>query len=177
MLLFTSVTVHDLCISPLFFFSAYEVKQHSKRKEISSRSWFSSPAATPGGAAGSLLHRLSMQGKEAAMAKSFSTSQSPLIIKRTGGPGFKTEPSATVTRGNVDPEVNTHENRTQKQLDSNGDDRAAEVFQKSETNVVKPAEEVCEGQINHVERKVDRSGGAVASLVADYSDSDSDGGQ
>ncbi|TNN34599.1 Coiled-coil domain-containing protein 130 [Liparis tanakae] len=48
---------------------SYEDKKHSKRKEISSRSWFtssSSSSSSPGGASGSLLLKLSMQGKEAA---------------------------------------------------------------------------------------------------------------
>ncbi|XP_077379587.1 putative splicing factor YJU2B [Festucalex cinctus] len=69
---------------------SYEDKQRSKRQEISSRSWFSS---TPGGTAatttststtcGGLLHKLGLQGKEAAVAKALGPSRTPLIRRKS----------------------------------------------------------------------------------------------
>ncbi|KAK5898791.1 hypothetical protein CesoFtcFv8_008336 [Champsocephalus esox] len=86
---------------------SYDDKQHIKRKEISSRSWFTSPSPTPGSPAGSLLHKLGLQGKEAAVAKALSSSQSALIRRRSAGP--RTEPCATATRRNSYPEISTCE--------------------------------------------------------------------
>ncbi|XP_077426542.1 putative splicing factor YJU2B [Vanacampus margaritifer] len=64
---------------------SYEDKQRSKRQAISSRSWFS---ATKGGGAttttpGSLLQKLGLQGKEAAVAKALGPSRAPLIRRKS----------------------------------------------------------------------------------------------
>ncbi|GAA6222212.1 coiled-coil domain-containing protein 130 [Lates japonicus] len=165
---------------------SYEDKQYSKRKEISSRSWFNSTVATPGGAAGSLLHKLGLQGKEAAVAKALGSSHSPLIRRRSGGLGNKTEPCATITRRQSDPEVSTCDggssNVSQTKEGSNTDVRPLQVGQEAtETNnSVKFTEKVDKGLIMEdfgKEKEKDRSREAVTSLVADYSDSDSDPGQ
>uniref|UniRef100_A0A3Q2Z7B0 Probable splicing factor YJU2B n=2 Tax=Hippocampus comes TaxID=109280 RepID=A0A3Q2Z7B0_HIPCM len=60
---------------------SYEDRQRSKRQEISSRSWFgtTSTATTPGG----LLHKLGLQGKEAAVAKALGPSRTPLICRKS----------------------------------------------------------------------------------------------
>ncbi|KAK5865370.1 hypothetical protein PBY51_019648 [Eleginops maclovinus] len=86
---------------------SYDDKQHSKRKEISSRSWFNSPSPSPASPAGSLLLKLGLQGKEAAVAKALSSSHSALIRRRSGGPGPRNEPCATATRRNSNPEIIT----------------------------------------------------------------------
>lgn len=74
---------------------SYEDKKHIKRKEIFSRSWFTSPSSASQGAAvtgsSSLLHKLGLQGKEAAVAKALGPSlpptSSPLIRRRTENHG------------------------------------------------------------------------------------------
>ncbi|XP_031689235.1 coiled-coil domain-containing protein 130 homolog isoform X1 [Oncorhynchus kisutch] len=90
---------------------SYDDRQNYKRKEISSRSWFSSPTLPPGSAAGSLLQKLGLQGKGAAVAKALGpqvSSPNPhsLIRRRTEGSGNKPEAYATVTRRKSDPGTN-----------------------------------------------------------------------
>lgn len=128
----------------------YDDKQQSKRQEISSRSWFSpsSSSSTAGGAAGSLLQRLGQQGKEAAVAKALGPAQGALIRKRTTN-GAKSEPSATVTRNPIDCELHTAYDST--------------------------SEERRNGHLNFVDKNNSFRGST--SLVADYSDSDSDAAQ
>uniref|UniRef100_UPI0037E91902 probable splicing factor YJU2B n=1 Tax=Semicossyphus pulcher TaxID=241346 RepID=UPI0037E91902 len=170
---------------------SYEDKKHSKRKEISTRSWFNSTSATPGSAAGSLLHKLGMQGKEAAVAKALGSSHSPLIRKRSGGPGIKTEPCATITRRQSQPEINTCDGEISKVAQR---EEAPSIAQPplgqevTETNgcisretLVKITAEANAALTNAKdsgkEKEQGTSLGAVTSLVADYSDSDSDPGQ
>uniref|UniRef100_A0A8C7MF97 Probable splicing factor YJU2B n=1 Tax=Oncorhynchus kisutch TaxID=8019 RepID=A0A8C7MF97_ONCKI len=70
---------------------SYDDRQNYKRKEISSRSWFSSPTLPPGSAAGSLLQKLGLQGKGAAVAKALGpqvSSPNPhSLIRRKSDPG------------------------------------------------------------------------------------------
>lgn len=143
--------------------SAYEDKQQSKRKEISTRSWFNSPSASPAGAAGGLLLKLGHQGREAAVAKALGSSPSALIRKRSGS---KQEPCVTVSHSEADPAVSACEGENPKEgLNT--------VINGRETR-----EEADEGlKAGHSEKEEGRSKGAVMSLVADYSDSDSDPGQ
>lgn len=157
-------------------YPACEDKQQSKRKEISSRSWFNSTSATPGGAAGSLLHKLGLQGKEAAVAKALGSSHSPLIRKRTGGLRITSEPCATVTHRKSDPEVHTFNydstfTQTKQGLNTQAGQEVADT-----NDSVKIAEDLDKGLMKTAkEKEQDRS--RVTSLVADYSDSDSDPGQ
>ncbi|XP_056136170.1 probable splicing factor YJU2B [Lampris incognitus] len=176
---------------------SYKDRQHSKRKEISSRSWFTSSSASSGGAAGSLLHKLGVQGKGAAVAKALGpspiSSPSPLIRRRAESSGSKPEPCATVTRrksdpGTVnhtgtDPEVTDREEGAhreigepqsgQKGTETNGGMSKEEAFNSTEDegSGLSRAEEYGK------EQKQDRCQGGLTSLVADYSDSDSDPGQ
>ncbi|XP_008298003.1 putative splicing factor YJU2B [Stegastes partitus] len=170
---------------------SYEDKQHSKRKQISSRSWFNSTSTPPGGAAGSLLHKLGLQGKEAAVAKALGSSHSPLIRKRTGGTGIKAEQCATITRRKSHPEGDACEGQTSKitELDVGPSAPSTQVGQKvAETNGtsfkeahVKTTEETDKGLANAEDSGKEKEQGAcsggVTSLVADYSDSDSEPGQ
>lgn len=129
---------------------ACEEKQHSKRKEISSRPWFCATPTLTKGAAGSLLHRINQQSKEAAVAKALGSSHSPLVRKRIES----SESSATVTQRQSDAELVTHEKGT------------SELTHRDETAIVSPMEEGAGAQ-----------GRGLSSLVPDYNDSDSDPGQ
>lgn len=142
------------CIVCLFpSLSAYDEKQRSKRQQISSRSWFSSTSATAGGAAGSLLHKLGLQGKEAAAAKALSSSHSPLIRKRMStGARRESVPEGNVCKlSNISPRWDVTQTGDGGCMDSKSS--------------------------NNSETKGDRSLTGITSLVADYSDSDSDPGQ
>lgn len=152
--------------------SAYEDKQHSKRKEISSRPWFSTTSATPGGTTGSLLHKLGLQGKEAAVAKTLGSSHSPLIRKRT----VKMEPCATIARRQSHPEISTCDGEISEvtQREEALSTSPAQLGQEATERHIRTTDEADEGLTEATER--DRTG-AVTSLVADYSDSDSDPGQ
>lgn len=149
---------------------AFKDKQHNKRKEVSFRPWFSNTSATPGSPAGRLLHKLSLQGKEAAVAKSLGCSQRPLIRKHTG---VKIEAGASIISGQVQPEICTCNGEisevTPKEEDAGAS--SAHLGQESEKRHIITSKGLDE------ERKAteeDRSLGGVTSLVADYSDSDSD---
>ncbi|XP_062288893.1 probable splicing factor YJU2B [Scomber scombrus] len=166
---------------------SYEDKKHSKRKQISSRSWFNATSASPGSAVGSLLHKLGLQGKEAAVAKALSASHSPLIRKRTGGSGVKTEPCVIVARRKSDCEVNMCDKEVLKgtQRDEASGMVPTQVGQEvtndsgsTEVKNTESADKELTGAEDVGEKKEqDRSFGAITSLVADYSDSDSDPGQ
>lgn len=151
---------------------SYEDKQHSKRKEISSRSWFTSPSVPPGGAAGSLLHKLGLQGKEAAVAKALGSSHSPLILRRTAAP------AATATRRQSHPQTNTCDGEGSKVASTTPTRAGQEVAETNGCNKthIGTAEETSEGLTNAKDCGKEKDGGTVTSLVADYSDSDSDPG-
>ncbi|XP_061587663.1 probable splicing factor YJU2B [Cololabis saira] len=170
---------------------SYDDKQHSKRKEIASRSWFTSTSGPAGRASGSLLQKLGLQGKEAAVAKALGSSRSPLICKRTSGSGIKTEQCATITRRKSHPEVSECEQErlrvmrtehTSCVVSSQGGKKVAERngSDLNELNVVTKGE-IHKRGMNSVdvgkEEEQDKCSGGVISLVADYSDSDSDPGQ
>lgn len=152
---------------------SYDDKQHIKRKEISSRSWFTSPSPTPGSPAGNLLHKLGLQGKEAAVAKALSSSQSALIRRRSAGP--RTEPCATATRRNSYPEINTCEgDETPSISPTEMCQDVTETNGSRETHVKTTEEGVTTTKDSGKEKERGRSLGALTSIMADYSDSDSD---
>ncbi|XP_020786501.1 probable splicing factor YJU2B [Boleophthalmus pectinirostris] len=170
---------------------SFDDKQQSKRQEISSRSWFSSSSSALGGAAHSLLQKLGQQGKEAAVAKAMGPSHGALIRKRTA-----TTTNTTVATTNVStatskrPEHKTTDGaliRKQTAATTNGN--ANEPVHMTTATVTREAadcdpgtggreekeEEKQNGHLNIVEKTC--SLGGNTSLVADYSDSDSDGAQ
>lgn len=165
--------------------NSYEDKQHSKRKEIASRSWFNSTSSPAGGAAGSLLHKLGLQGKEVAVAKALGSPQSLLIRRRTSGSGLKTEQCATVTRRKSHPDVCTSDgdillatptleipyivSEQMGQIKTNGG------FKEVHVRYTEEADKGLTSDSGKVEDQGKCSGG-VTSLVADYSDSDSESG-
>lgn len=170
------------------FYSAYEDKKQSKRKEIASRSWFNFTSPSAGGAAGSLLHKLSLQGKEAAVAKALGSSHSPLIRRRTSEPGNKSEPCATITRtnsadGSCDEEMvkGTQKDKTL----STGSAQKGDEEEKNSSGLNKVDSKTKEEVYTEVKDAADlvkenekgTNSGGVTSLVADYSDSDSDSTQ
>ncbi|KAM6972414.1 putative splicing factor YJU2B [Aplochiton taeniatus] len=183
---------------------SYDDRQHSKRKEISHRSWFSGASSSSlpqGGAAGSLLHKLGLQGKGAAVAKALApspTSSSPgaLIRRRTEGSSSGAEPTAAVRRRSSYPEPHgapheekgVRETHTEAGPSSHG------------TRPPRPGQETVHannitstGTLDNSAEEEDRGVtgkedcgtsvkwhstlGSFKSLVADYSDSDSDPGQ
>ncbi|XP_019125466.2 putative splicing factor YJU2B [Larimichthys crocea] len=163
---------------------SYEDKQHSKRKEISSRSWFNATSATPGSAAGCLLHKLGLQGKEAAVAKALGSSHSPLIRKRTGSLGIKAEPCATITRRqSYDGEISKATQREEAptivsiQVGQEGTETNGSGSGEAHVKTTEEADERLTQTKDFGKKEQDRCLGAVTSLVADYSDSDSDCGQ
>uniref|UniRef100_A0A1A8JVY3 Probable splicing factor YJU2B n=1 Tax=Nothobranchius kuhntae TaxID=321403 RepID=A0A1A8JVY3_NOTKU len=151
---------------------SYEDRQHSKRREISSRSWFNSTSSPAGGAAGSLLQKLSLQGKEAAVAKALGSSHSPLIRKRSES-GSKNEVCATITRRVSQSEATPMEEASPTETTS-GEVTTAE---KNGCGLleVQTQNTAVRDYIKEMEQASCSRG--VTSLVADYSDSDSDSTQ
>ncbi|XP_062311803.1 probable splicing factor YJU2B [Osmerus eperlanus] len=179
---------------------SYDDRQHIKRKEISTRSWFGSPSLPQGGAAGSLLHKLGLQGKGAAVAKALGPSpatSSSLIRRRTEGAWSR--PRATVTRRKSDPGTQGRESGADRGKDlgvahrtdaSDSDDasrtRGLEIAEVNGRARPAGREETTEEEDGAVSLKgedcgtVEEQGSSLArlkSLVADYSDSESDPGQ
>ncbi len=120
------------------------------------------------------------------MAKALGSPHSPLIRKRTAGLGVKTEPCATITRRKSHSEISTCDGEISKVAQSVAPTQVGQEI--TETNdggsretLVKTTEEADEGLTKAKdfgkEKEQDRSLGAFTSLVADYSDSDSDPGQ
>ncbi|XP_075994589.1 putative splicing factor YJU2B [Genypterus blacodes] len=168
---------------------SYDDNQHSKRKAISSRSWFTSTSMPPGGAAGSLLHKLRLQGKDAAVAKALGSSHCPLIRRRTEGSGAKAESSAAALRRKSDPELSTWDDRggsevTQREeephlvIQSDREETQSSDFGSRESRVGTREEAGTEpAAAEDCGKERERRSGGVASLVADYSDSNSEPGQ
>ncbi|XP_030638404.1 putative splicing factor YJU2B [Chanos chanos] len=170
---------------------SYDDRQQNKRKEIASRSWFSSPSAPPGGAAGSLLHKLSLQGKGAAAAKALgAASPGSLSLIRRKTEGNKPEACATVTRRKSDPGLcaTSEEGVVQENTEtSHGTElsliqpnkEGQETEEYPNTNGQSTGDENRETATENCGTEEDRANehGTLKSLVADYSDSDSDPGQ
>ncbi|MEQ2245057.1 hypothetical protein ILYODFUR_023627 [Ilyodon furcidens] len=161
---------------------SYEDKQHTKRKEIASRSWFNSSSTPAGGAAGNLLHKLSLQGKEAAVAKALGSSQSPIIRRRSSGSGVKNEQCGTTTHGKSKRnacELVTKTEEAQCVESTHGEEEVAVKNDRSSNELLgKIAKETDQRLTDTVdcgkEKGRNKCSVGVTSLVADYSDSDSD---
>ncbi|MEQ2281347.1 hypothetical protein AMECASPLE_029286 [Ameca splendens] len=161
---------------------SYEDKQHTKRKEIASRSWFNSSSTPAGGAAGSLLHKLSLQGKEAAVAKALGSSQSPIIRRRSSGSGVKNEQCSTTTHGKSKRnacELVTKTEEAQCVESTHGEEEVAVKNDRSSNEllgkIVKETDQRLTDTVDcEKEKERNKCSVGVTSLVADYSDSDSD---
>ncbi|MED6268879.1 hypothetical protein CHARACLAT_027173 [Characodon lateralis] len=161
---------------------SYEDKQHTKRKEIASRSWFNSSSTPAGGAAGSLLHKLSLQGKEAAVAKALGSSQSPIIRRRSSGSGVKNEQCGTTAHGKSKRnacELVTKTDEAQCVESTHGEEDVAVKNDRSSNEllgkIVKETDQRLTDTVDcGKEKERNKCSVGVTSLVADYSDSDSD---
>lgn len=157
-------------ITTVFYFPAYEDKKQTKRKQISSRSWFSSPSLTAGGAAGSLLQKLGQQGRGAAVAKALGpTTTSSHILVRRKSEGGKTDSSSATNSVASSPEVNP-EDFNNTNTDTNTNHTSAETQKGSTSENVRLSEVTCGTE----EENITVSSAGKKSLVVDYSDSDSD---
>ncbi|RXN35013.1 coiled-coil domain-containing protein 130 [Labeo rohita] len=148
---------------------SYDDRQQTKRQQISSRSWFSSPSAAAGGAAGSLLQKLGQQGRGAAVAKALSsTTPSSHILVRRKSESSKTE-SANVMISRSSPDTNP------AALDINPMDShcplKTDVNSSTDANTHSCTTETHKGSPSEEDKGFDLCSGK--SLVADYSDSDS----
>ncbi|XP_015256360.1 PREDICTED: coiled-coil domain-containing protein 130 [Cyprinodon variegatus] len=161
---------------------SYEDKQHSKRKEIATRSWFNTSSTPAGGAAGSLLYKLSLQGKEAAVAKALGSSQSPLIRRRSSASKAKIEQCDGRNQEESEREEDTCEKELVTQTDKTQFASIHEVEKASVKNGSSSNEQFVKATEQGLTNVVDggrekdsaKCSGGVTSLVADYSDSDSD---
>ncbi|CAM4655156.1 unnamed protein product [Leuciscus chuanchicus] len=149
---------------------SYDEGQQSKRKQISTRSWFSPSSSAAGGAAGSLLLKLGQQGRGAAMAKALSsTIPSPHILVRRKSENGKTESTNILNSNSSSPDTNP------AAVDINPRDSSSpltnNVNASKNTNTHSCTTETREGTTSEEDNAIDSSAGK--SLVADYSDSDS----
>lgn len=120
------------------------------------------------------------------MAKALGSSHSPLIIKRSGGAGTKTEPCATITRRKSQPEINTCDGAGAQREEASSTvptqirQEVTETYdggsREAHVKTTEEADGAIKAKDSGKEKEQDRSLGALASLVADYSDSDSDPG-
>ncbi|KAL2086899.1 hypothetical protein ACEWY4_017958 [Coilia grayii] len=166
---------------------SYDDRQQSKRKEITSRSWFSSPAsAPPGRAAGGLLHKLSLQGKGAAATKALSSpaaASALSLVRRRASDDLPPEPSATASSSST---IGNHSHET-------GESTGTDLNVAQTTQTGKETSVVAVGCVNENgetstssttngsagnwgpnEDHTNKTFGVIRSLVADYSDSDPD---
>ncbi|XP_067270974.1 probable splicing factor YJU2B [Pseudorasbora parva] len=134
---------------------SYDDRQQSKRQQISSRSWFSTPSSTAGGAAGSLLQKLGQQGRGAAVAKALSSTipSSHVLVRRKSENG-KTENSENSSSPDPNPAAADTNPRDSSSFTNN-----VNAIKDTNTHSCTTSEE--------------DNGIAGKSLVADYSDSDS----
>lgn len=141
---------------------SYDDRQQSKRQQISSRSWFSTPSSAAGGAAGSLLQKLGQQGRGAAVAKALSSTipSSHILVRRKSENG-KTENSENSSSPDPNPAAADTNPRDSSSVTNN-------VNASKDTNTHSCTTETREGGTSEEDNGI-----AGKSLVADYSDSDS----
>ncbi|KAG7491418.1 hypothetical protein MATL_G00003670 [Megalops atlanticus] len=175
---------------------SYEDRKQSKRKEIASRSWFSSPTGPQSGAAGSLLQKLVLTGKGTpqrapGLIRKKSDADRPAVVatlaRRKSDPGAVSSAGATQgkaecgtwERDEPNPEARgtdfpvTQPNREDQEAAASkaateANVHATDIVKRDggpETSGASGTEEDCETRPN-----------TLRSLVADYSDSDSDPG-
>lgn len=133
-----------------------------------------------------MLHKLSQQGKEAAVAKALGSSQSALIRRRSDRSGAKREQRAIRTQGGSQQEVDTSEEELLTQTEeaqcvrsTHGLNNVAVKNDRSSNELfAKIVKETDQRQTDAVDcgkqKEPTKCPGGVTSLVADYSDSDSD---
>ncbi|XP_076841332.1 putative splicing factor YJU2B [Brachyhypopomus gauderio] len=183
---------------------SYEHRKQTKRQQISSRSWFSASSTPSGGAVGSLLQRLGQQGRDVAVAKALGSappcSLSLVRRKSEGGSSAPNTPSRTPPTTAASPVPRP---RSLSSPDRADPDAACiqNTHQRAESPTARPSAETIhthtqgrtldthtpntDGSVTkealEAQQRVMGDSGAKSfsgmSLVADYSDSDSEPGQ
>ncbi|XP_060767359.1 probable splicing factor YJU2B [Neoarius graeffei] len=158
---------------------SYEDRQHTKRQQISSRSWFSPSSSTPtGSAVGRLLNKLGQKGRGATAAKALKTTPGSSLVRRRsdGGGGGAIIDDASLTACSTQESVSCPNIATldSKNTDSSSiqclEDRHETCRPSTEERAGKPFPEVhCETEGHSSTQTC-----SASSLVPDYSDSDSD---
>uniref|UniRef100_A0A4W4HPF4 Probable splicing factor YJU2B n=1 Tax=Electrophorus electricus TaxID=8005 RepID=A0A4W4HPF4_ELEEL len=178
---------------------SYDDRQQTKRQQISSRSWFGTSSSPSGGAMGSLLQRLGQRGRDVAAAKALSSTPSCSLSlvrrKSEGGSSAPNTPSSTPPTTATSPRSRPRSLSSPDRADSETTCIQSTDLH-ADTPVARPSVERlhmhAQGSTSDTHtpnadgrgtedtfvalREVvgDSSG---RSLVADYSDSDSDPGQ
>lgn len=155
------------------FLSAYEGRQHTKRQQISSRSWFSPSSSTPSGSAvGNLLNKLGQKGREAAATKALNTTPCGSLVRRRSDGGSAVD-NPSLSSCSIQESVSCP-NVAASGLEKTYLSSVQDTFRAStEERAGKPAPEVHCGKDGHSSTE----SSSTKSLVADYTDSDSDSSQ
>ncbi|KAJ8263846.1 hypothetical protein GJAV_G00142000 [Gymnothorax javanicus] len=153
---------------------SYDKRQQNKRKEISSRSWFSPAGGSQRGAAGSLLQKLTLSGKGTPLRAQVSPPPTPAPFSLV-----RKKPEATATRRMSDPLPSsepvspggTHFSSapSKQEVEEAAERLAPEGLETSAADILD--RDKAAGS-SGTEEDGERHSGAVRSLVADYSDSD-----
>lgn len=165
---------HSLSLVFLFClcFTAYENRQHTKRQQISSRSWFSPSSSGPSGSAvGNLLNKLGQKGRDAAAAKAVNAAPSSSLVRRRSDGGL-TSRSTQESVSSPDVVAASDVQDADSSPVQRSEDRQDTYRPSTDQRVGKPAPEVHYGTGHNSTESC-----STLSLVADYSDSDSDSGQ
>lgn len=162
---------------------SYEDRQQSKRQQISSRSWFGSSSAASGGTVGNLLQKLGQQGRDAAAAKALSYAPaSPLnLVRRRSDGSSTTSGSPSQTPGSTSSSSDSHSLPPSSPNTVTPDtDDPENTHKQGSSSPPQPTEErqdTCSESIQPPAMDNSNKASTGISLVADYSDSDSDPGQ
>ncbi|XP_058237276.1 probable splicing factor YJU2B isoform X1 [Hemibagrus wyckioides] len=156
---------------------SYEDRQHMKRQQISSRSWFSLSSSTPlGSAVGNLLNKLGQKGRDAAASKALNASPSSSLVRRRSDGGVSAADNPIQASCSSQESISCPSLTTENVESSHGrcpEERQDTGRVTTEETAGKSAPEVHCG----VEGHSSAESCTTKSLVADYSDSDSDSGQ
>ncbi|MCJ8747532.1 hypothetical protein PDJAM_G00154630 [Pangasius djambal] len=159
---------------------SYEDRQHTKRQQIASRSWFSPSSSTPSGSAvGNLLNKLGQKGRDAAAARALSTAPSSSLVRRRSDGGGAVVDNASLTSCSSQESGSCPDIAASDLEDADSfpvqclEERQDTCRLTTEERAGKPAPEVHCG----TERRSSIESCSTKSLVADYSDSDSESGQ
>ncbi|XP_017314435.1 probable splicing factor YJU2B [Ictalurus punctatus] len=151
---------------------SYENRQHTKRQQISSRSWFSPSSSGPSGSAvGNLLNKLGQKGRDAAAAKAVNAAPSSSLVRRRSDGGL-TSRSTQESVSSPDDVAASNVQDADSSPVQRSEDRQDTYRPSTDQRVGKPAPEVHYGTGHNSTESC-----STLSLVADYSDSDSDSGQ
>lgn len=153
---------------------SYDDRQQSKRKEISSRSWFFPAGGAQKGAAGSLLHKLALAGKGTPLRAPAPPAAGALSLIRKKAVNGAPQASATAARRHSDP-GGTHftvAQPKQEEEEAAAENEARPGADASASDTLKGGE--CSGAAgtSGIEEDSEKHSSIVRSLVADYSDSD-----